>query len=241
MYNQFKKLSPITFTIILIQVIFIIAIIATIVHEVNKPPVAEVRNSQPSLTISGLPSSNVDIPSSYIEDLSHSLTDTVLLNTPNLSLPNSTAIVRDGSITVKNFDQQQFNALSFIVDLPDLEQSYQLYYKYPVDIDATTTPYFNNPRAILCLDDSADQIYPNFDCRTTYPDDTRPRIVADYFNFLTFNNFTATIDQQNPLQINITPMSDVSDPILDSYLAKVKSTISSLGVSPTLFTYRIQN
>ncbi|MBR2839992.1 hypothetical protein IKE82_01525 [Candidatus Saccharibacteria bacterium] len=241
MNNQLKPqktISPIILLIVTLQIIFIVVVIAVIINQTSQNHEITTRDSRPRITIDDL-SSSINLPSDYTKDISLSLTSAMELNNTKLPLDSSDAIIRDGSLTLREFSEQQFNALSFIIDIPDLEQSYQIYYKYPITTDTTTTPYFNNPRAVLCLDDPTTIIYANFDCRSSYPDDTRQRIVQDYFNFLTFNDFTASISDQNRSIINLTPAADSVNIDSESYITSTKSTIKTLGISPDLFEYRI--
>ena len=242
MKNQQKiptKISPVIALAITIQIIFMIVVISVIVHANSQNHEITTRNDRPRVTLNDLSSGDTNLPQNYIEDISLSLTSAMELNTTKLNVPASSAIVRDGSLILTQFEKQQFNALSFIVDIPDLEQSYQIYYKYPVNTDTTTTPYFNNPRAVLCLDENSQIIYPDFNCQSLYPADTRQRIATDYLPFFEFNTSSAAIDSKDPTIINITPVTTDTNLTDETYITEIKSAISSLGVSPTLFQYHV--
>lgn len=229
--------SPIIVLLIALQIIFITVVLATIINLLNQNHEITVRDDRQKITISDLPA-KINLPKDYAEDISLSLTSAMELNTTRLDIPSSSAIIRDGSITLREFPKEQWGALSFIVDILELGQSYQIYYKYPLTADTTTTPYFNNPRAVLCLDNNADIIYSDFNCRSTYPENTRYRIAKDYFNFLEFDGFTVAIDEQAPSTINIIPATSTNP---DDALVTVKSTLESLGLSPDIFNYHITN
>ncbi len=241
MNNQesITRIPPLILAIIIIQIAFIAIIINTISKEATQKNEAITRDDQSSITIGGLSLYSMNLPNNYIDDISHSLTKTIESNNSNLNVSNSDVIVRDGTITIKQFEKQQFNALSFIVDIPNLEQSYQVYYKYPANLNINIA-YYDNPRAILCIDDPSQIIFPTFQCSSDYPPDTRLKIVKDYLSFFEFDVFSTSIDKDNPHQINLKGFHRAIDHLDDSHIAQVKNAISSLGISPDLFTYHIK-
>lgn len=233
-----QKISPIIVFAALLQITFMVIIISIIFTIINHDNEIESRNNQPTIFLDNSLLGDLDLPNSYLEDISHSITEAVELNTTNLSVSNTNAIVRSGSITLAEFDRQMFNALSFIVDIPELGQSYQVYYKYPQETDPNA-PFSNNPRAVLCLDEDSITIYSNFKCRSSYSPNIRQTIATDYIKFLEFNDFTIAIDSNDPLTISINPAINTAEDIDESYIAETKSAISSLGISPDLFKYHI--
>ncbi|MBR2754064.1 hypothetical protein IKD82_02815 [Candidatus Saccharibacteria bacterium] len=237
-----QKIPPIILIIIIIQIIIFVVLGVIIKNEITKNNKIENRDNEPSVSIGSLTIDDIDLPNNYIEDISHSLTEVMKLNNDNLNIPNSKITVRDNSITTKRFEEQNFVALSFIVDIPDLEQSYQIYYKYSSDKVVDDSPFLDNPRAILCLEEKSQIIYPNFNCNSNYPSDTRYRIIKDYANFLEFDNFSIRTDNENLHQINLKPFpktADTTDAVIESYITQTKTAIQSLGVSPEIFTYHI--
>lgn len=225
---------------ILFQIIFVIVVIFLIHNTLSKESKIENRNQEPYIFINGLSDNPVNLPNSHIIDLSRSLTDTVKYNTQNLDLSKAGAIIRKDSVTIKEFSRQGFTALSFIVDLPNLEQSYQIYYKYPTDTSLDTS--FNEfPRAVLCLDDSSQNYFPDFKCRSEQPTNIRQRIATDYMHYLEFNTFTINMDPDDRTKIDINPIVNGSSIIDESYIQQVKDAISELGISPDLFKYHIVN
>ena len=133
----------------IIQIIFIVLLIVSF-RSINQDSRIDERDEQPEVVIEDLSSSVEDLPAEYITDLQHSLTEAIELNNSSLNIPGSKAVIRAESITTRQFDEGEFNALSLIVDIPNLEQSYQIYYKYPTNSDQED-PFMNNPRAVLCL------------------------------------------------------------------------------------------
>ena len=222
---------------IVVQLIFFIVIGVIIVNVVNQNDEITNYEDQPKVTVEGLSANNLSLREDIIDDISHSITSMIEQNTTNLDYHTSKAIVREDSITKKEFTQRGFTALSLIVDIPSLEQSYQVYYKYPDNAanDRTT----ENPSAVLCLENETQIIYPDFKCRSSYPEDIRQRIATDYIRFMEFDDFSITLDDNDPTQININPINDVSEGINESYVSQVKASIQALGVSPDLFKYHI--
>ena len=222
---------------IVIQLIFFIVIGVIVVNIVNQDSRITNYYDQAKVTVEGLSSDNLSLRDNIIDDISLSLASTIEQNTTNLNLNTAKVVIREDSIAKKEFTQRGFTALSFIVDIPTLEQSYQVYYKYPNNAanDRTT----ENPSAILCLEDETQIIYPDFKCRSSYPEDIRQKIATDYIRFMEFDDFSITLDDNDPTQININPINDVSDGINESYISQVKASIQALGVSPDLFKYHI--
>lgn len=237
--NNTKKIPPIILFAALAQAIVMLILIVIIVNSLNRNDKIENRNSQPTITLEDFSINETTLPTNYLEDLTHSITDAVILNTTDLNVPNSNAIVRSNSIGLVNFERKKFKALNFIIDIPTLQQSYQVYYKYPSDLNLDD-PFINNPRAVLCLEDASLMIYPEFNCQSSYPSDTRHRIATDYLKFLEFNQFTTSINPQHPNQIIINPITDVSDAVGSLYIDQIKNALTSLGISPDSFEYRIQ-
>ncbi|MBR2839987.1 hypothetical protein IKE82_01500 [Candidatus Saccharibacteria bacterium] len=222
---------------IVVQIIFFVVIGAIIINVANHNDKITNIDSQPKITVEGLSSNELSLRDSVINDISHDLTSMIEQNTANLDLHSANAIIREGSIAKKEFAQRGFTALSFIVDIPSLEQSYQVYYKYPTN--AANEQTTENPSATLCLEDEAQIIHPNFNCRSSYSEDIRKRIATDYIKFMEFDDFSITLDDSDPTRININPITDVSDDVNESYISQVKASIQALGVSPDIFKYHV--
>ncbi len=236
-----KRISAPVAVFVCIQVIFLALIIISIRAFTGNDKI-ENRSDRPTLSLEGLATDESSgFSRAVVDDIRHSLTETVLLNTPNLDSSGTKAIVRDGSLKIASFDHYGFSNFSVIVDLPDLRQSYQIFYKYPVASDSGDTTD-NNPRTVLCLDDNYDIIYPEFDCKAAYPPETRRQIASDYLKFFDFDYFSAYIEPKNPSTIVISPSVsyDNDDETKARYIDEVKSAVESLGLSPDSFTYYVR-
>lgn len=238
MNNTQKQPNYLAIIFSIVELIFVISIGAIIINIISQSNEAINWSNQPYIRINQSAIESIELQNSYLEDIARALTETIALNTPNFSIPDSPATIRDDSVNLVEFPHNTFNALSFIVDIPNLEQSYQVYYKYPTGTAAEIS-YGENPYAILCLEDSSQIVYPNFDCHTPYPADTRQRIATEYSRFLEFDNFTISFNESNPTLVEINPATTIADAVGELYIAETKSAIKSLGVPPDTFTYKV--
>ena len=113
---------------IFIQLLFFIIIGFVFINIMSKNDRITKPEDRPKISINNLSSNDINLRDEFIDEISHNLLEAVKQNTSTLDLPKTNAIVRDNSLTLKKFDHHNFNALSFIVDIPNLEQSYQIYY-----------------------------------------------------------------------------------------------------------------
>ena len=239
-YQSPRQVSPIILIIILLQIIFIASIVGIIINNLKNDNKIDHRNQEPTIILDNSSIAQLNLPNDYIADITHSITEATELNTPNLLTSDTIATARADSITLQNFNRHNFNALSFIVDIPSLEQSYQIYYKYPMTPN-TDEPFLHNPRAVLCLEDKPQIVYPDFNCQSSQPSDIRQRIATEYLRFFEFDHFTISFAPQASNQIVINPANSVSDVESTSYITELRSAISSLGISPDLFNYQLQD
>lgn len=245
-YNNYnRRISPLVLVAIICQILFISIMVITISKELSKENKSVPPSKQASISIDDETSIANYLPDNRINDILYSLTNTIILNTENLNTSDIQASIRNDSITFKHFDRFNFIALSFIVDLPNLEQSYQLYYNYPIDSSAESAfPEDSDSPSpinlhILCIDDQQQTLYPSFKCNSTNDTITRYDYIKNIIEYLTFDDFTIRIDDNDPHQINLKPIRRVTDALDETHIAQVKATIESLGVSPDLFIYQI--
>ena len=102
------KISPVIALAITVQIIFMIVVISVIIHANSQNHEITTRNDRPRVTLNDLSSGDTNLPQNYIEDISLSLTSAMELNTTKLNIPASSAIVRDGSLILTQFEKQQF-------------------------------------------------------------------------------------------------------------------------------------
>ena len=231
------KVSAITLVFIIIQIMFVVFLIISITS-LFKKETALKREDQPEVTISNLRTLVTDLSDEYASDIQHSLTEIVELNTTNIGIANLDATIRNDSLNSVNFNYYGSKVISFIVDIPILQQSYQMIYAYPIDV-GLGLPYTNNYRTILCLEDEDQIIYQNFVCHSSFSPETRQEVVDEYLKYFEFDYFTASLDIDNTTVI-ISPIGEsLTETAKNSYIQKTKDAIKLLGVPSDLFTYKV--
>lgn len=194
---------------------------------------------QPSIAIEGLVDELPDTPNYFVNSLERTLAKTIELNMDTFDAVGTRAEVRQGTLQVHHFERLEGYYYSAIIDIPNLRQSYQVYDHYPAaDSPPNSAP--SNMRYVLCLDNQEDVIYPDFRCKDGYSSNVRLKIAGYYVKYFGFDYFTAFADSSDLSLININPINfDVDTATKNSYIAEVKDAISSLGISPDLFTYKV--
>ena len=232
-----KSILPIIFFIA--QVIFIIIVISILSLNVKSDKIGEMEvNRQPTLTIKDLNSQLSD--GVYQGSIETVLTKTVELNTENFNV-NDTVNIREGSLSTIKFENIDSVYFSAIIDIPNLQQSYQVYALYPLSNEAPAELSYST-QYVLCLDGYSEKIYPNFDCKDLFESDTRQYIVSVYLEYFDFDGFSAFTTQNSDysiVYIDADPDLDLYDTTRQSYIQEVKKAIRSLGISPELFEYRV--
>lgn len=231
------KISLATLVFIIIQIIFLV-FLAISIPNLLKGNTTLKREEQPKVTINNLRTLVPNLSDEYTNDIQHSLTEIVELNTTNLDIANLDATIRDNSLSSITFDYYGSKAINFIVDIPNLHQSYQMFYAYPIDVNLDA-PYTNNYRTILCLEDEKQIIYPDFKCHSSFSPETRQEIVSEYLKDFEFDYFTVSLDRDNTT-VMISPISEsLTETAKSSYIQKTKDAIESLGAPSNLFTYKV--
>ena len=243
-----RTVSLIIIFLAITQLVFMLIIITAITNRIAKKPTIIAPKSQPAVNIDNISIDEIDLADTYTDRIKRILTDAIITNTPSFDIPSTKVKIRENTITTREFATANLKAISFIVDIPNLEQSYQIYFNYYIGPDANSfsyedadAPYIDNLHSALCLDDESQIIYPNFDCHSIYPNDARYQIAQSYIKLLKFNTFSVAIDSDNPHQINLFRYTRIIDTLNESHIAEVKQAISSLGISPELFVYHIAN
>lgn len=229
-----------------IQIIFFAIMIPTIISLLAQQPERIAPNNHPAISIEDFSSDRLGLPDTDINAITQTLTDAIAINTKNLNVSTPKATIRENTLVTRDFDRFNFKTISFIVDIPDIEQSYQVYYNYPINpnfdtffSEDTDAPYPDVLRSALCISDTSQIIYPNFDCHSIYPPDARHKIAQSYINLFEFSDFTTRIDNHNPTQINLKRLAKSTNPLNEDSISQVKDALSSVGISPDSFTYHI--
>ncbi len=186
--------------------------------------------------------------SGWTEIIEWALLDTILDNIESntVSKSQASAYFRDGSIVTQRFEKHKTNYVRAIVDIPELEQSYEIFLEYPDNKDAVNAveysePNIAKPYSILCLDENSEKIYPNFDCHESSEYDTRQNIISNVLNYFQFDNFSAYLNTKGPgtIIIYVSAIYENDETMKTKCIEEVKTTIESLGISSNLFTYYV--
>ena len=240
MDNQRQEKTIPLITFFAFQVFFIAVLVSVVFLNIRDDKISDTDYSrQPAITIEGLSSEFPDASPVYMGLIERELASTVKLNSANFNVNDSRAIIREGTLTTQEFKDIGGIYFSMIVDIPNLQQSYQIYAHYP--IDGTTPDIISyDTKYVLCLDDPAEIIYPDFKCRDGYSVNIRDILASRYLKYFNFTRFNIGFSDDDRNQLNIYAFSnDIDEATQESYVSEVKSAISSLGISPDIFNYRI--
>lgn len=223
---------------IVLQVIFVIIGIATIVSQLGQEDAINPDDtaSLPHISITDFSKSITNIPEDRLDFIQSSLLNIASINQPSINMGDTKALVREGSVHEHNFAMQNVSYASAIIDIPELSQSYQLFLQYSNDkYNRYVAP--DGTIIFLCLADPADIIYPDFNCTDTYSQNTRNSIIEQFLKYIEFDNFWAGTSQ-NLNEINIIP-KDFSNINADEFISQAQEAVRSFGISPDLFSYRV--
>ena len=228
--------NPATLAFIAVQLLFLVLALVSLHNfasektaiESNSPTVSQVALANPGV---------LKYTGGQLETIKKELFRLVEVNTENAaSFKNPTAKIREDAIYRESFSSKNIEYLSFIVDIPDLEQSYQVFHEWST-IKDNPNALPNESVIVLCLEDSQ-KIYENFDCKDIYGQRTRtPRL----FRYLAWHNFDGLFisypdsTQQN-IAVNVLGEKD-DDEV--AHIQEVKDYITTLGLNPEGPSYRV--
>jgi len=231
-----KRLNPIAIVFILIQLLLLIAAIATIVIITDNPADDDAAHYEkiPELTIEGLPDKAPSLTESEIVDIQKKLFETVSANANSINMREIKATIRNGIVHEYTFDNS--NYLNLIVDIPSLEQTYELFYSSNAVLDPEVSTF------VLCPDEFIESNYQDFNCKNGDDASIRDLIVSSYLSHFKFEYFSAYIDSDNPKTIIISPSvtHDNSTTTKNQYIAEVKGAIDSLGLKSSSYQYYVR-
>lgn len=221
-----------------VQVLFIILCAISIPKLFVKDKVDENNyDERPSLKVTGLSETMTNASDKDIGTLERSLLNMVENNTPAVNFRADDAVVRDGSVRTHYFVDESVYYYSAIVDIPSLEQSYWVFHEYSSDL---YNQFLNKDDRyiVMCLADTMEIRYPEFNCKSEYEQLTYNAVVQKYLGWFDFDGALARVkDDFKTVEIEIIRgMYDYSD---EEYLRQVKEAIESLGIPSELFKYEI--
>ncbi len=107
------------------------------------------------------------LPTDVQNSIEFSIYDIVAYNTDNPNINKSGITVRNDSIVKAYREKTNVNYVTLIVDIPDLQQSYRVFYEWS---DDKTNEYIspNNNAIAMCLNQKQ-IVYDSFQCKDMYP------------------------------------------------------------------------
>ncbi len=236
--NGSKKLSPLATAFIIIQLIFLIIVVATIIwiNNSNNEPDSNVTRYKkiPELTIKDLAANAPILSEPEIESIQKKLFQVVSENASSINVSKIEAVIRNDVTHAQKYNKSSY--LNMIVDIPSLEQSYEVIYSTNALIDPDITTF------VLCLDEDTEAVYKDFDCKSSDDSSTREKVVQAYLKYFKFDYFTAYVKPDDAGVIVISPAItyENSEETKAKYIDEVKESIESLGMHSDAYEYYVR-
>ena len=153
-----KTINPVIAVFVVLQILFIIFIF------ISFQKVFEIQEPVLSTSVAGLEQEIESLPEDAKKEIDYSVYQAVVRNTIDSgNVQKHGVLIRSNSLIEKQYENMNVNYVSFIADIPDIQQSYRVIYVWSDDFENQ----FISPdyKAVtLCLPD--DQlIYDGFDCK----------------------------------------------------------------------------
>ena len=224
-----------------VEVLFIVVLAVSLSRVMQSPEVdPDDINAQPSITIDGLGSRFPGLSADFVRKTENQLFEIVQNNNVDVKLGTTVAQIRDDSVNKVQFEKEKYDFYNFIVDIPELEQSYQLFLTYSwVENNQYIDP--NGTMIPLCLSDAETKVYPEFECRDLYDQKTRNLIGLNSVAYFHSDKYYVVVGQStiDKLKVIVTYHDESSDNVAVA-LNELKDSIRKLGISPDLFTYDVE-
>lgn len=236
--NRFRSINMLTLLLIVFEIGFL-----CIIGNVFMDVITDSRE------VAGLDVGNLSENIGEVRNEIDNGLKTALYNLASLNLSNDQniniygALIRDDSLVEKSFTKFNREYFSFIVDIPDIEQSYWVWYdKYISDVEDLSGGV---PEVmVVCLSDYESKIYDDFACRDESNGLTRNFIVKNYLRYTDFDGFIAYVDPKDDGMKHVRIVSnkyEYTDEDSERYMRETREFIKSLGISPDLFEYTVES
>ena len=230
-YIQQNPVLVVAFAVI--QLIFIIVLII-IISNLNKDTYVPA-----NVPISSLEDDLAEIPENSVEVIESMLYDSIASNGGALeSISNSDAQIRENTMADIYFEDIDMHYISFIVDIPSIRQSYQVFNEWS---DNRTNPNYltNMATMIMCLP-KEQIIYADHDCKDRFNHNGQKILASKFIDHFDFEYFTPYFKEGDLSTIYINPINyNITEAVKQSYTQKTKDAIFSLGITPDLFEYHV--
>ncbi|MBO7718474.1 hypothetical protein J6S37_03215 [Candidatus Saccharibacteria bacterium] len=234
--DRTEKVSPLVIVFAFLQILFSIIIITIFFNLLNRDDYISYENLEnlPEAHIENLPEGASWLSESNKDEIEKALYQKIVQSSTNLDKVKTTAEVRENTFKTHYSNDTESSFLSMVVDLPNLEQSYQIIYEYPkvlFDPDSLAL--------VLCLDEYNEKKYPSHECSSKYDDKDRNLYASAYIEQSTFNDFNVvSYDDDKALRINPNK-ADFTESEEKGYIDEVKEKLETFGVSPNRFRIEV--
>ena len=232
-----KKINPIVLIFIFLQVVFFVIIGFVAMSFNNENEVeddAMYYERMPEFIVENLVEEASVLEEDEVTDIQKKIFKIVSENTNSVNVDKIKATIRDDSLHIRSFgDDNKY--LNMVIDIPSLEQSYEVFYGSNAIIDPEVSTF------VLCLDDE-NIIYKSFKCKSSDDESMREEIAAAYLDYFDFDYFSAYLNLDDPDTVIISPAVtyDNDEVTKTRYINEVKAAIESLGLSSDSFEYYVR-
>lgn len=228
-------ISPINVFLCLLEVCFVVFCSYSFVSLLDDSSVEAKIDLSDNSSFNGLTGvSEVD------EGIGSALYDVLVLNLSDINRLNSeNVVIRDGKISKYYYDEGSYYT-GFIVDLPDVSQSYFVHYYDVNDRDDTNENGDHGYTVTVSCLTKLEMIYGDFACRDRNGGMARNYVLMGLLDYADFEDFYAYIDEGDLSRIKIVSRFYEHSPEQDAkYVEEVKEFVESLGIPVELFEYYI--
>ncbi|MDO5451469.1 MAG: hypothetical protein Q4F56_00045 [Candidatus Saccharibacteria bacterium] len=213
--------------IFIIILIFIVFNINTDTYEPANIPISNFEHD-----LEGLPENSLDV----IESM---LYDTIASNGGTLeNISDSDAKVRENSMIDLYFEDINMHYVNFIIDIPSIEQSYQIFNEW--SDDRTNPNYLTNMATMIMCPLKEQLIYTDFNCKDEFDHKGQRILVSKFIDHFDNDYFAPYFKEGDFSTIYINPISfNLSNSTKQRYIGETKDAVTSLGIPPDIFKYHV--
>ena len=180
--------------------------------------------------------SELNLPESELNEIEQSIRKVARKNETK-DFDMNRAIVRKNTIKIKNFEEFDLSYLSFIIDLPEHKQSFQVNHEWSSN---NGNEYLSEDfkGQVYCIYDKSKIKYEEFDCKDSYSSDPKYKMVKEYarFSYDEDTNREITSDENDSTHIIVTAF-DFSEENEEELVAYTQKWVESLGFSTDGFRF----
>ena len=189
-------------------------------------------NSEPTVNIENFHQLLPDISDQVQKAVERMLYNDIKLNNDSFTHSIEVKIKKD-SLIKKSFSDAQLTYYNFVVDIPSLEQEYQI--NLNVTPDKTVTP--DDGIVISCLEDKIK--YKDFTSRVPEGASTKFNTISQYIDYAGFDDIHGYTSEDNMQEIIVDITG--SDKTGEEAVSQVQEWIKTMGYSTDDFIFNIYN